>query len=448
MTDTNNNKRYINVTEKGVAMLTDGKLLTIGADHPSIGMVKQAIRDKDFEKAAQLMNPERAVRIWINGAEDPDFVVEDMIVTYRGKPYSAEISEKVLRMIRENLDASPLLAFLRRLQANPSATAQREALLFCDANKFFIDEEGYIIAFKGVREDYFDKHSGTILNTVGNIVEMPRNEVDDRREMTCSFGLHFASYEFAKDFGSRTMMLRVDPADIVSIPNDYHNQKGRCCKYEVVGELERAQLPPQKEVYTPADFAGTSIGTATLAEEDSEYPKSDWQLAVTSGDTTLGYEEWVQSKREEDDFDDLDDHDDDDPTETRIQREAELESGLIQPLREALGEGRITTRQQFEAFVVEKGESLDDDDVIHTLFDAGLDSWLKVEPVVEEVPNEHEVKVAAISDYIGRLKDALRDGSVTFYGEFEAFAKEDDIDLTDPDVIEAIHAAGLGAWLK
>ena len=32
------------------------------------------------------------------------------------------------------------------------------------------------------------------------------------------------------------MIVKIDPADVVSIPVDYNNSKGRCCKYEVIAE--------------------------------------------------------------------------------------------------------------------------------------------------------------------------------------------------------------------
>ena len=36
------------------------------------------------------------------------------------------------------------------------------------------------------------------------------------------------------------MVLKINPRDVVSIPNDYNNQKGRCCRYEVIDEVPQA----------------------------------------------------------------------------------------------------------------------------------------------------------------------------------------------------------------
>jgi hypothetical protein len=71
---------------------------------------------------------------------------------------------------------------------------------------------------------------------------MERNKVNENKDQTCSYGLHFAAYEYAEGFGrgGRMMIMKINPKDVVSIPSDYNNQKGRCCKYEVLAEVDRS----------------------------------------------------------------------------------------------------------------------------------------------------------------------------------------------------------------
>ena len=38
--------------------------------------------------------------------------------------------------------------------------------------------------------------------------------------------------------GNKLMICKVNPRDVVSVPNDCRCQKLRCCKYEVVSEFE------------------------------------------------------------------------------------------------------------------------------------------------------------------------------------------------------------------
>ena len=69
---------------------------------------------------------------------------------------------------------------------------------------------------------------------------MRRNQVDEDKDRTCSYGLHFCSIAYLPHFldskDGKTMILKINPKDVVAIPADYNNTKGRTCRYEVVGE--------------------------------------------------------------------------------------------------------------------------------------------------------------------------------------------------------------------
>jgi hypothetical protein len=77
-----------------------------------------------------------------------------------------------------------------------------------------------------------------MLNAPGCVVEMERNAVDDNKDQTCSTGLHFCGMSYLSHFGGeRTVIVKINPRDVVSIPSDYNDAKGRACRYEVIGEL-------------------------------------------------------------------------------------------------------------------------------------------------------------------------------------------------------------------
>lgn len=101
---------------------------------------------------------------------------------------------------------------------------------------------GNFIAYKRVRESFRDIHSNTMDNSVGALVEVPRNQVDEDSSRTCSHGLHVANWtyahtQFASSNPETDVMLEVEvnPADVVAIPADYNNAKMRVCKYKVLG---------------------------------------------------------------------------------------------------------------------------------------------------------------------------------------------------------------------
>ena len=127
--------------------------------------------------------------------------------------------------------------------------------------------------FRSVREDYSDKYSGKFINTIDAVLEMPRNKVDDDKNVGCSYGFLAGTVEYAKDFlggQGHLMIVEINPADVVSIPTDCQFQKLRTCKYKVVGEYEIDLTDPmyasrfQTEDDDDVDLWGD--------EDDDEYP--------------------------------------------------------------------------------------------------------------------------------------------------------------------------------
>lgn len=267
------------LTSEGLSVFVGGQPYVIAREHPNFAAVKAALKEKRYDEIPVLADIPTTIQASFEKGSPEDFEFRDGTVFLDGEPFSPLVSEKVFRMMEEDLDYAPLLHFLRKVRENPSNSAQEELLLFCEANGFLIYSDGDIVAYKAVRKDYRDSYSGTIDNSVGRVVSMPRYKVDDRRDVTCSHGLHFASLDYARSYeGSHLMVLKVNPRDVVSIPSDYKNQKGRCCRYEVIAELPRAAgyVPPKREVYSD-DSLGVPV---TRAPETPEGPSDRVERAV------------------------------------------------------------------------------------------------------------------------------------------------------------------------
>jgi len=123
-----------------------------------------------------------------------------------------------------------------------------------------------------VTGDFKDKHTHTFDNSPGTSPpRMPRNEVDDNRERTCSYGYHAAAYDYAKGFmssGDRLVAVKINPADVVSIPSDYGNQKLRCTYYEVLHEV-----PGAADVFKARDYVNTDN---IFGDEDEDDVDTFW----------------------------------------------------------------------------------------------------------------------------------------------------------------------------
>ena len=165
-------------------------------------------------------------------------------VRYDGKPAHAVIATRILEHMAEGLSVTPLANFLNRLMENPNESVRKDLFEWIEAGDMPFTPDGWVVAYKKVRDDYYSYHKDgkgrTFFHHPGTVLEMPREDCNEDRTATCSTGLHFCSYGYLKSYhGStgRVVIVAIDPADVTAIPRDYNLQKGRCCRYTVIGEV-------------------------------------------------------------------------------------------------------------------------------------------------------------------------------------------------------------------
>lgn len=195
-----------------------------GADDKTINDLINKVRD-EVERACTLSDK---------------IVYQGGVVTYQGQVLHGYAIDKLISLIQANKDVKGLVAFLEKLQKNPSNQTIENLYQFLEYGSIPINSEGNFLVYKAVRPDYKDIHSGKFDNNIGAVCTMPRRAVNDDRAVTCSHGLHVCSFEYLPHFAhasGHVMVCEVDPGDVVSIPTDYNNTKMRVCKYKVIGEV-------------------------------------------------------------------------------------------------------------------------------------------------------------------------------------------------------------------
>jgi hypothetical protein len=238
------------LTSKSVTLFPFGEPpLVVDASHMNFDAVVEALRARDFEKAIDL----GSVKAFINTMTAGNVAVTDDGVTFKGQPITGYLANKMMLFFREGLPIDHYCKFLDNLMANPSMTSRNELFLFLEAADLPITPDGHFLAYKAVRSDFRDKHSGRFDNSPGSVHSMPRHDVDDDRNKTCSYGFHAAAYEYARGFmapGDKMVAVKIDPANVVSVPSDYGNQKLRCTSYEVMFEVpDAADIFKDKPIY-------------------------------------------------------------------------------------------------------------------------------------------------------------------------------------------------------
>lgn len=218
-----------------VTVFVDGNSYTVNKQAKTYPLLIDAIRSNDIAAVRNAVNIRQSI---VESLGSANVRIEGDAIMYGDREVTGLISGRIFEMLRIGLDVKPMVKFIERMMKNPSRRAVQELFGFMEACSLPITEDGYFLAYKRVRGDYKSVHDGKTDNSIGTIVQMERNMVDEDANRTCSYGLHFCSYDYLKHFsGERIVVLKIDPADVVAIPTDYNNSKGRACKYEVVGEI-------------------------------------------------------------------------------------------------------------------------------------------------------------------------------------------------------------------
>ena len=224
------------VQGSNITVVIGNKPHTISKSHITYNKVLEAIKASDWDTVKNIIEPIKVVLNYGQG----NVSVQGEQLFWKGKVMHNALTNRMVAMLQDGFPVEPLVAFMENLMTNPSKRAVDELYGFLEKNSLPITPDGHFLAYKKVRQNYFDCHTGTMDNSVGRVVEMGRNEVDDNKEQTCSTGLHFCSQEYLPHFGggdSRVVIVKINPRDVVSIPTDYNNAKGRACRYEVIGEV-------------------------------------------------------------------------------------------------------------------------------------------------------------------------------------------------------------------
>lgn len=230
------------LSDKTCTVFIDGRAYQTDRTNPQWEAIKEGLSDPDItgEQMIALLKPITSIA---NALIDVlDVRVENGQVWYGDEPIHTALTDRVLDVLREGLDVTAWVRFTQNVYANPFTAAREELYLFLEGANLPITPDGCFIAYKAVTRDYKDCHTRTFDNSIGATVVMPggREAVDPDRHNTCSRGLHFCSLEYLRSFsGDRIILVKINPADVVSIPADYSNTKGRCWRYEVVGEIDR-----------------------------------------------------------------------------------------------------------------------------------------------------------------------------------------------------------------
>lgn len=252
------------IGDRGTTLIGNGQTISINPDNqPNYAKIVEALINGDDELVGKLIeNKEQNLIDEISGSSEEvaeDIHVKHGMIYYKDRELPTALKDRILWMIKEGHPLDAMAQFIEKLYENPSYRVVSNLFQFLEKSQLPLTEEGNFLAYKKVRNNYTDIHSGKFDNSIGKEVSVPRNMVDENAEKTCSHGLHVCAQGYLDNFGSgssgaedRVLICEVNPRDVVAIPNDYNHTKMRVSRYFIVDEVDR------KPSYSQESF-GSSV---------------------------------------------------------------------------------------------------------------------------------------------------------------------------------------------
>lgn len=230
------------ITDRHISVVVSNKTFALDKSHPTFEKLRDALQGKKWSAAKKLVSTGAFLEASGNGAVS----VINGKVFFKGRPVHSSLADRISTAVKEGKQVDGLLSFMNNLYRNPLEQVVAELYdWLASHDNHPISDDGCFMAFKRVNDNYTDVHTGKISNKPGDVVMMPRKNVDPSQRLACSNGLHFGTADYVNSFsGSRFLMIKINPKDVVAIPAN--QGKGRTWRYEVVAELSESEVSQLK----------------------------------------------------------------------------------------------------------------------------------------------------------------------------------------------------------
>ena len=241
--------KYI-ISDSGVVnAFVGGEAYTFDKNHHNYNALIRHLKSGNVEHFEAAYDVASSVEHFCDGYVH----VKNGTLNWNGIPMPELFTDRILDMKKEGFDFDSMLNFMCNLNDNPSDKSILELFDFMQNKNLPITQDGHFLAYKAVRPDFKDIYSGSIDNSVGEVVEVDRSKVDSNRNRHCGAGLHVGAIDYVTSYGginldnhddndgdggNQIVICKVNPADVVSVPSDAKFQKLRACRYEVVAIFE------------------------------------------------------------------------------------------------------------------------------------------------------------------------------------------------------------------
>lgn len=209
--------------------------------------LRKACRDNDINTIFRLADLTSLME-----TETSAFKMKGSRILLDGDPLPIELSTKIAGLVKSG-DTKTLENFWKRLKKNPDKRVRENLYKFLSEQGMALTEDGCFIAYKYVNKDFKDSHTGKLDYSPGKTVKLDRNKCNSDPNQSCSTGLHVGTWSYSGEGQTTVLLTKIDPYNVVSVPNDYDCKKMRCCEVTSVKQVTKpytSELVSNKELAT------------------------------------------------------------------------------------------------------------------------------------------------------------------------------------------------------
>ena len=296
---------YIKSGHGNIHIILDGVSYLIPTDHRNYSKIDEALEagNLDVLREPTTLSVGRAIQDFLG----VDFEIRGGELFYRSKPYNRQLGEEILKQVEKGYEPAPMLRFLEKCELNPHPRSVDDLFRWMQNVGLAMADDGDILGFKyvtRVTENNFpelwnkgirftDSHSKTFNYNPGETPEMPRRDVEFNPSKGCSAGLHVGTLSFVKGHDD-ILLVKLNPADVVSVPTECSDQKLRCCRFYVIQEFD-----PNSELFDDSGFSEPVVSTTGERVQPSEFKRSAAEryqhVAPANDNTPEGYGEFCDN---------------------------------------------------------------------------------------------------------------------------------------------------------
>lgn len=172
--------------------------------------------------------------------------------------------------------------FWTLMSLNTDEYCRKNLFAFLMRHDFKVAKCGFFVAYRNVDttntpEVFTDHHTRTFRIKVGEMVTLPRSQCDCDSRQECSRGLHVSSTNWLTRnyYGNVGLVVLVNPADVVAVPERSDYGKLRTCAYlpidKIVYNTQGKIIPYPKETGFECDLVPKVLYDGVMGTETDGY---------------------------------------------------------------------------------------------------------------------------------------------------------------------------------